>query len=174
MVPCGHAFSESAVKEVGGSEGVCLQVRHSFLAILSVSNRLLVTQCNVPYEPENAITINPVTAADVEKLQARIKALAERGLGHTLKKSSEGKSKKKRKEKPNEDGRSSKKDETSIKNAATASLTNKVMEDEKMRNKRRKMEMSNNLKSLFTAKDEKDILGKNDFMSRGYTIPEKR
>lgn len=27
LVPCGHAFSESAVKEVGGSDGVCLQVR---------------------------------------------------------------------------------------------------------------------------------------------------
>lgn len=26
LVPCGHAFSESAVKEVGGSDGVCLQV----------------------------------------------------------------------------------------------------------------------------------------------------
>lgn len=26
LVPCGHAFSESAVKEVGENDGVCLQV----------------------------------------------------------------------------------------------------------------------------------------------------
>lgn len=30
LIPCGHAFSESAVKEVGGSDSICLQVYFSF------------------------------------------------------------------------------------------------------------------------------------------------
>src|SRR5438552_2321380 len=38
-----------------------------------------------------------------------------------------------------------------IKNAATASLTAKVLEDEKERNKKRKLGMNDNLKSLFSS-----------------------
>ena len=57
-----------------------------------------------------------------------------------------------------------------IKSSLTAGLTNKVLEDERVKSKRRKVEMSDNLKSLFS-KEEKTKLGKNDFMSRGYSIP---
>lgn len=43
LVPCGHAFSESAVKEVGGSDSICLQVYFPFrppqvLIVVSVTN----------------------------------------------------------------------------------------------------------------------------------------
>lgn len=114
-----------------------------------------------------------MTTTDVESLQTRIKKLAEKGLGHTLKRLNNDKSKKRRKEKKNEE-QPSKKVEAGITNAATSSLTTKVLADEKMRIKRRKVEMSDNLKTLFSAKGENDILGKNDFMSRGYTIPSKR
>lgn len=113
-----------------------------------------------------------MTTADVEGLQTRIKKLAEKGLGHTLKRLNGDKSKKRRKEKKNE--QTSKKVEAGITNAATSSLTTKVLTDEKMKIKRRKVEMSDNLKTLFSAKGENDTLGKNDFMSRGYTIPSKR
>ena len=55
-----------------------------------------------------------------------------------------------------------------IKNAATASLTAKVLLDEEERKKRQKLGMNDNLKSLFsadgTAKDT-------NFMTRGYSIP---
>jgi len=70
------------------------------------------------------------------------------------------------------DGSGSKSNGTagSIKSPLTAGLTNKVLEDERVKNKRRKVEMSDNLKSLFS-KEEKSRLGKNDFMSRGYSIP---
>jgi len=57
-----------------------------------------------------------------------------------------------------------------IKSSLAAGLTNKVLEDERIKSKRRKVEMSDNLKSLFS-KEEKTKLGKNDFMSRGYSIP---
>lgn len=110
---------------------------------------------------------------DAQSLRNRIKALSEKGLGHTLRKLSDGKSKKRKKE-FKEAEKLSKKEETGIKNAATASLTSKVLEDEKMKNKRRKTEMSDNLKSLFSTKEQDGASGRNDFMSRGYTIPTKR
>jgi hypothetical protein len=55
-----------------------------------------------------------------------------------------------------------------IKNAATASLAAKVLGDEVERNKRRKLGMNENIKSLFsTPTDAKD----SDYMTRGYIIP---
>ena len=61
-----------------------------------------------------------------------------------------------------------------IKNAATASLTARVLEEENERKRRRKMMGTNeNLNSLFT-KDSASKEGKNkaaDFMTRGFTIP---
>ncbi|RPB07900.1 DUF602-domain-containing protein [Morchella conica CCBAS932] len=154
LVPCGHAFLESAIKEIKGNEGVCLQ-------------------CGTAYEADNVIPINPVLDEDAQSLRNRIKILSEKGLGHTLRKLSDGKSKK-RKKGFKESEKLPKKEETSIKNAATASLTSKVLEDEKMKNKRRKTEMSDNLRSLFSTKEQDDASGRNDFMSRGYTIPTKR
>jgi len=57
-----------------------------------------------------------------------------------------------------------------IKNAATASLTAKVLEEEKSKNKRRKLGANDNLKSLFSS--ENGVFKKNgDFMTRGYSIP---
>lgn len=59
-----------------------------------------------------------------------------------------------------------------IKNAATAMLTARVLEEENERKRRRKMMGANdNLDSIFT-KDSRDGKSKgNDFMTRGYTIP---
>lgn len=59
-----------------------------------------------------------------------------------------------------------------IKNAATASLTAKVLEEQDERNKRRRIEKNKNLDSLFSSgrREAKDI----DFMNRGFAIPSKR
>ncbi|KAL7268173.1 Replication termination factor 2 [Rhizina undulata] len=163
LIPCGHAFSESAVKEISGDETNCFQ-------------------CNASYEISNVITINSVDPEELKKLQDRIKDLAEKCLTHALKKSSD-KVKKRKKDIKKTDlatAESSsylekkKKDESSgLKNAATANLTRKVLEDEKLRNKRRRIEMNDNVKGLFTT--GKAEPGKNkDFMSRGYTIPAGR
>jgi hypothetical protein len=58
-----------------------------------------------------------------------------------------------------------------IKNAATASLTAKVLEEQEERNKRRKLGMNDNLKTLFS---NKTSAGKgNDFMTRGFSIPKR-
>ena len=58
---------------------------------------------------------------------------------------------------------------TSIKNPLTASITAKVLAEEQERNKRRKLEPNENIKSLFTNGKEKHKDG--DFMTRGFSIP---
>jgi hypothetical protein len=61
-----------------------------------------------------------------------------------------------------------------IKNAATASLTARVLDEQEEKNKRRKLGLNDNLKSLF-AKTGSDgsTQKREDFMTRGYSIPRK-
>lgn len=195
LVPCGHAFSEAAVKEVAGD--VCLQ-------------------CNEPYTPENVIPILPVAKEDITRLAERINMLKEIGLTHSLKKAPGSKKRKKHAEAEAAESSSkvlngdvSKKPaiavektkprlaesdvETmnaqrtvpqsrsgtatptgAIKNAATASLTAKVLNEQEERNKRRKLGLNDNLKSLFsnTGSDGSKQTG-GDFMTRGYSLPKK-
>ncbi|KAF8545327.1 Rtf2 RING-finger-domain-containing protein [Trichophaea hybrida] len=159
IVPCGHVFAESAVKEVGGKEQGCLM-------------------CNKTYEQSDVIPINPEDS-EIERLQERIKKLAENGLSHSLKKIPDKKSKKRKNGASKDDGvegssKVQKTKESGIRNSAAAALTSRVMEDEKMKHQQRKLEMSDSVKSLFTKQGNgKKIDGRNtDFMSRGYSLPE--
>ncbi|KAI9820167.1 MAG: hypothetical protein M1827_005789 [Pycnora praestabilis] len=195
FVPCGHAFSETAVKEMGVGEK-CLT-------------------CNESYSPENLVPILPTLPADIERLALRAKALKEQGLTHSLKKAPGASKKRKQKNveatvatetslpsiaaatdiavaqvdanatmppppfkkgsiPPLTASTTTSKASTSIKNSATASLTAKVLEEERERTKRRKLGTNDNLKSLFSespagskSKEGKSI----DFMTRGYSIP---
>ncbi|KAI9796977.1 MAG: hypothetical protein M1835_002500 [Candelina submexicana] len=174
LVPCGHAFSESAVKEVSSDR--CLQ-------------------CNEPYTSENVIPILPASTDEIEHLVARANRLKDQGLTHSLKKAP-GSSKKRKKngeavvavdavptltamqaQPSNAIGKSSNpqpgsgtdKPSGGIKNAATASLTAKVLEEEKEKTKRRKIAGNENLQSLFSKGKEEKMIG--DFMSRGFSIP---
>ncbi|TGZ83311.1 DUF602-domain-containing protein [Ascodesmis nigricans] len=148
LVPCGHAFSESAVKEIGGSN--CIT-------------------CNEPFEESNIIVINPTEPKDIDALKERASKLAEDGLAHSLK-SVSGKKNKKRKKDTESEPAKKKQKESGIKNAAAASITAKVLSDEKLRNHQRKQEMNDNLKSLFS--DRSQAPGKNnDYMTRGYSLP---
>ena len=167
LVPCGHAFSESAIKEMAGDR--CLT-------------------CNEAYKPENIIPILPTNDAETDRLKERARKLAETGLSHSLKKAS-GASKKRKKhaetavsKDPITAAQAEDKSKSStpqppngastggIKNAATAALTARVLEEEKERKKRRKMADNQNLKSLFSSGH--DNKGKSsDFMTRGFSIP---
>jgi Rtf2 RING-finger len=189
LVPCGHAFSEVAIREVAGEACV---------------------ECNEPYARENVIPILPMAKEDVAKLAARATKLKEAGLTHSLKKAPGSKKRKK-----NADGDSAategKLSETNgkttmeglsektkarlaengsgtpqsrsgtstpvssgIKNAATASLTAKVLDEQEERNKRRKMGLNDNLKSLFSNTGYSAQTHKGgDFMTRGYSLPKK-
>jgi hypothetical protein len=189
LVPCGHAFSEVAIREVAGEACV---------------------ECNEPYTPENVIPILPMAKEDVAKLAARATKMKEAGLTHSLKKAPGSKKRKKdanvdsatAEGKPpetngkttmeglsekikarlaeNGSGTPQSRSGTStpvssgIKNAATASLTAKVLDEQEERNKRRKMGLNDNLKSLFSNTGYSAQTHKGgDFMTRGYSLPKK-
>ncbi|KAB8339321.1 hypothetical protein FH972_022254 [Carpinus fangiana] len=158
LVPCGHAFAEAAVREVARDERRCLQ-------------------CDTPHAPNDVIPILPTLETEVARLMLRVKTLKEQGLAHSLKKD-KGESSKKRKKDAVEAKQSAKHasnkkgDKTNgIKDAATASLTARVLAEQDERNKKRKLAGNDNIDSLFTKKNAGDRGGKNvDFMTRGYAI----
>lgn len=154
LVPCGHAFSGSAIKEVSGEK--CLT-------------------CETEYASNDIIPILPTSSTDIARLALRIKTLQEKGLAHSLKKSA-GKKRKKQDEATasaeTDKATNGKRDGESngINNASTASLTAKVMQEQE-KSKKRRLE-SDNVRSLFAAKDAgKGTMGKNsDFMTRGFSV----
>ncbi|KAH8808528.1 Rtf2 RING-finger-domain-containing protein [Xylogone sp. PMI_703] len=176
LVPCGHAFSEVAIREV--ADNICVV-------------------CNEPYTDENIIPILPLTKEGIDKLTARAAKLKEAGLTHSLKSAPKSKKRKKDKEgkesksqttgladtekekdgsknKALENGTKSNGASGGIKNAATASLTARVLDEQEQRNKRRKMALNDNLKSLFSSDADKAPQKGNDFMTRGFSIPSKK
>ena len=133
------------------------------------------------------ITILPNLSTEKDRLRDRARKLKEQGLTHSLKKApSSGKKRKKdalSKEALTSDvlqddinsptphsNKTADIEISVIQNADTASLTAKVLAEEQVKHKRRKMAKNDNLKSLFSSKngmDEKHL----DFMTRGYSIP---
>ncbi|KAL2369608.1 DUF602 domain-containing protein [Blastomyces gilchristii SLH14081] len=182
IVPCGHAFSEEAIREMKSDN--CLQ-------------------CNEPYLLENIIPILPSQDAEKKRLISRVQDLNSRGLTHSLKKAPGSKKKRKKNgssaesgatatdfdARPGVDGttntakppsapnirpdsRTSTPVPSGIKNAATARLTARVLEEERERNKRRKMMGDNEtIRSLFTSDSTRERGKDTDFMTRGYSIP---
>ncbi|EDU51510.1 Rtf2 RING-finger [Pyrenophora tritici-repentis] len=176
IVPCGHAFAGSTVKEIAGN--ACLT-------------------CNEPFAENDVIPIAPTAPTDIARLNLRIKTLREKGLTHALKKAP-GSSKKKRKHaekeangdavaiaKPSssDDDKTAKKETKDkkeapsaggIKNSATASLTRKVLAEQEERNKRRKMAQNDNVNTLFHNNEHKpDKKNSADYMTRGFSIGRK-
>jgi hypothetical protein len=115
-------------------------------------------------------------------LNLRVKTLREKGLTHALKKASGSKKRKKGAENGEDETKVKKEkrekptpaSDNGIKNASTASLTQKVMKEQEERNKRRKMAENSNVKSLFNKSDHRPDLKKSaDFMTRGFSIGKK-
>ncbi|KAF2712439.1 DUF602-domain-containing protein [Pleomassaria siparia CBS 279.74] len=180
LVPCGHAFAGSVVKEVTGE--VCLH-------------------CNEPYAENDIIPILPTMATDIARLSLRIKTLKEKGLTHALKKAPGSKKRKKNAEKEESTttthlatpAHSSEEDKATatrepkekkekhvpkpsdgIKNASTAFITKKVLEEQDERNKRRKLAQNDNVNSLFSKGNKKpDKDNSADYMFRGYSLGTK-
>ncbi|CAG7921040.1 unnamed protein product [Penicillium olsonii] len=176
LVPCGHVFAEEAIRQLKGDK--CLQ-------------------CNEPYAEENIISILPIKEDDKKRLIARGFKLAEQGLTHSLKKAPGSKKRKKHadtadasaKEVAGSDASKNPADlkdrsntstpvpangsSSGIKNAATSSLTARVLAEENEKKKRRKMMgQSSTISSLYSKKDGgKDGAAKgSDFMTRGFSI----
>lgn len=189
LVPCGHAFSGAAIKEV---------------AKTAAGNKCLV--CETEYAENDIIPILPTREEDIARLLLRAKTLKEKGLAHSLKKAAKDKTGKKRKQRT-EDVTTTKAGEevvpqlvearngvhtpkngtatptlptttttaagtadTNIRNTSTASLTAKVMAEQE-KNKKRRMD-NENLKTLFSSRDPAKPHGRSsDFMTRGFDIP---
>lgn len=152
LVPCGHAFSQEAVREMGTAE---------------------CSVCNEKYEERDVVPILPSTDQDKDFAIQRMAKLRELGLTHSLKKD---KSSKKRKangdhdeKKRDTNGSSVEKNGTSngIKNSATASLTKRVLEEEAA--KKRKVG-NENISSLYTKKDNGEKRKDGEFMTRGFSV----
>ncbi|KAL8692878.1 MAG: hypothetical protein Q9218_002171 [Villophora microphyllina] len=166
LVPCGHAFTDGAVKEMAGDQ--CLE-------------------CNEPYSADNVIPILPASTADKDRLRERASRLQSAGLTHSLKKAP-GSGKKRKKDKAlKEEGATTVLDQTAgpdvspsevvpsvssnaIRNEGTASLTAKVLAEQEDRNKRRKVAPNENLKTLFSSSNGA-VEKRSDFMTRGFSIP---
>ena len=180
LVPCGHAFSQEAIKEMK-SEGKCVQ-------------------CATPYEDRDVVPIFPATEKDKATVMDRIDTLRSLGLTHSLKKASGSKKRKANGEskaetvakeqelqdsKPNAEaksvvanisrsatphsGTSTPKPSNGIKNVSTASLTARVLEEEEARKKRRRE--NDNISSLYSKKGDDRNTKRADFMTRGFSIP---
>lgn len=205
IVPCGHAFAGSVVKEV--KETTCLTVcyGHCSKGILTDDTR---KQCSEPYAENDVIPILPIVPTDIARLNLRIKTLREKGLTHALKKAP-GSSKKRKKhsdkdnnesttngatasalngstQKPSSASSSTNNSKQStpapppapptagIKNASTASLTRKVLAEQELRNKKRKLAQNENVNSLFRKSEDAPKLGNSaDFMTRGFSFGNK-
>lgn len=114
IVPCGHAFSGHAIKEVSSDK---------------------CPTCDAEYAPNDLIPILPTTESDIARLSLRMKELSEKGLTHCLKKASGSKKRKNRAE--DGDVKESKKSDA-INDVTTASLTAQVLREQG--NKKTKVE----------------------------------
>ncbi|KAL8821699.1 MAG: hypothetical protein Q9191_007258 [Dirinaria sp. TL-2023a] len=164
IVPCGHAFAESAVKEIAAE--TCLQ-------------------CNEPYTAANIIPILPTSTTEKTRTKSRISQLHEQGLTHSLKKPPNNTSNKKRKKNPiannpepvpspnNNNKPPNPAANGVIHNPSTASLTARVLSEEQDRAKKRKQAANENVKSLFSSGNApSSAMQKHaDFMTRGFSIP---
>jgi Rtf2 RING-finger len=137
-------------------------------------------QCGEAFEVENVIPILPFSADDIKQLETRIAKLKESDLTHSLKKAPGSKKKRKNAETGAEEngkesnGTTNGTKATGIKNAATASLTAKVLGEQEARNKKRKLEKNENIKSLFSNRDQTaKMSNSSDYMTRGYALPNK-
>ncbi|KFY25404.1 hypothetical protein V491_01760 [Pseudogymnoascus sp. VKM F-3775] len=186
LVPCGHAFAEAATREV--AEVACMQcnepyVSENIITILPTTKEdigrldqrikrlrdagLTHSLKKAPgskkrkkhVETETKETIEAPNGASGIKskdaVQPKIPAGIADDVSSTLQKNGSSASA----------GR--------IKNAATASLTAKVLDEQAERNKRRKLGLNDNLKSLFSNGGSGELKGAGDFMTRGYSLPKK-
>ncbi|KIX02454.1 uncharacterized protein Z518_08395 [Rhinocladiella mackenziei CBS 650.93] len=181
LVPCGHAFSQEAIKEMK-REGTCVQ-------------------CGTAYEERDVVPILPSNEHDKTRVMERMDTLKSLGLTHALKKASGSKKRKANGESkfepangtfaepkdkgpdgehktlaanisrsgPPVSGTSTPMISNGIKNAATASLTARVLEEEEARKKRRRD--NENINSLYAKKSDSTTRRDGDFMTRGFSIP---
>ncbi|KXJ89867.1 Rtf2 RING-finger-domain-containing protein [Microdochium bolleyi] len=150
VVPCGHVFSEVAMRETTGL-GSALNGSSGKDAKDAKDAEKQCPECSGAFVERDVIPILPTEESEVERLAKRSDELKTLGLAHNLKKDKSGGKKKRKAEGEESNGTrdkaaktNSSKDKSSgidsrINNAMTASLTAKVLAEQDERNKRRKM-----------------------------------
>lgn len=176
IVPCGHAFSQEALREM--KSDTC-------------------SVCAERYEQRDIVPILPSTDADKAFALDRIDKLKAAGLTHSLKKAKGEKKRKANGELKNgeagtkqengelnavdaEKSRKSSKTQSAdskpqatsnINHGATASMTAKVLAEEAAKKKRRLVDGGNqNIQSLYNKNTDGKVKD-SDFMTRGFSIP---
>lgn len=168
LVPCGHAFSHEAIKEMKSNECV---------------------ECGQVYDSQrDAVPLLPSSDTDKAFVIDRMQTLQGLGLSHSLKKAS-GSKKRKAKDGALKDGAEPEKypqtsksnqsritdahptaQHSSIKNSATANVTAKVL-DQEARKKQRIAAGNENIQSLYSKSNGNATYKNGDFMTRGFSIP---
>ncbi|KAG0649660.1 Replication termination factor 2 [Hyphodiscus hymeniophilus] len=185
LVPCGHAFSEVSIREVAGE--TCVECNEPYtsenvITILPLAKEdIIKLSARAAKLKEAGLTHSLKKAPGNKKRKKHAEAdtvpTEERRTASNKK--SEGLAEKV-KSRSAENGaaisqsRSGTSTPSGIKNAATASLTSRVLEEQDERNKRRKLGLNENLKSLFSSTGYEAQKQKGgDFMTRGFSLPKK-
>jgi len=197
LVPCGHAFAGAAVKEISGERCLACEEPYASNDIIPI---LPTIETDVARLQMRMATLKEKNLAhslkkakgekakvdkkrkkaelDTEVLTANVREEAVNAVEAQLPQDNTAPMPRSELSTPQPgSGTSTSKPVVGIKNAATASLTARVLEEQEERNKRRKMESNKNINSLFTSskvgaggKKPRDI----DFMNRGFDISSKR
>lgn len=186
LVPCGHVFAEEAIRQLKGDK--CLQCNESYIEgnvipILPPSDtdkQRLAARGQKLAEQGLSHSLKKAPGSKKRKKHATAtsngdsnepepvvgKASTANQLGHGKNGASSSTPTPAQAPNGNTPG--------GIKNAATAMLTAKVLDEENERKRRKKMLGTNeNLDSLYSKESAKDRKSKSsgDFMTRGFTIP---
>lgn len=86
LVPCGHAFSGAAIKEVAKGFSAAVVVGNNGVKREKGGNNNKCLVCETEYADNDVVSILPTRSEEVARLVLRAKTLREKGLTHSLKK----------------------------------------------------------------------------------------
>ncbi|KIW16857.1 hypothetical protein PV08_04047 [Exophiala spinifera] len=181
LVPCGHAFSQEAMQAMK-SDGKCVQCatpyeerdiipilpstekdktfvieRMKTLQSLGLTHSLKKASGSKKRKANGESKVDSNVTSNVGTKEVETNGNTEAGAA-TVSRSATPQS-----------GTSTPKPSSGIRNAATASLTARVLEEEEARKKRRRE--NENISSLYTKNNDGKARRDGEFMTRGFTIP---
>ncbi len=179
LVPCGHAFSQEAITQIKADQcsqcGTAYESRDIIPILPSTETDKIIVLKRIEELRNQGLTHSLKKAAGNKKRKAKGEGKQSNGEEAGTAVKSEPLNEIKHSEEAVErsgtpqSGTSASKPTNGIKNAATASLTARVLEEEQTK-KKRKLE-SENISSLYSKGDRKQSDG--NFMTRGFSIPAK-
>ncbi|EXJ90271.1 hypothetical protein A1O1_03370 [Capronia coronata CBS 617.96] len=181
LVPCGHAFSQEAINAVKG-DGKCVQCGATYeerdvIPILPSTEKdkaLVIERMNTLKSLGLTHSLKKASGSKKRKANGELKpgsadeprkhAKGNTVDGHSIVKPHNGDG-----TANPQSGSSAPRMSTGIKDAATASLTARVLEEEAARKRQR--QHNDNISSLYSKTSDKSKAKNRDFMTRGFSIP---